>query len=156
MSSTASSDDEFRFGISGRPRHGVELHPVDLSTWHDGHYWAPIISSGCLPTKADQSWPYRFQHRDSVWIHASDGKWYQGNVICQPKQGTTSRGKGLWWCVEFQMARIGIRKWCAPLNGDIKPYNHHTQALVSTARWVEDSRQRQAWEAINVERSVRR
>lgn len=49
---------------------------------------------------------------------------------------TQSQNEGLFWCVEFLIARSRVRKWFAPLNGDIKPDNPYTHRLLSEAGWI--------------------
>ncbi|KAN0081327.1 hypothetical protein V8E55_008951 [Tylopilus felleus] len=124
----------------------LELHPVDLATWDDG-VWADPIFSRRRPEAIDEAWPYRFQvsggslNGQEVWIRASDGAWYHGKVVGRAKRGSTrvemwSQPEGLFWCVEFVRRRCRIRKWLAPLNGDIKPDTEHTLQLLSEAGWL--------------------
>ena len=49
---------------------------------------------------------------------------------------TSSQHEGLYWCVEFRIGRVNVRKWFAPLNGDIKPDTEHTQKLSEDAGWL--------------------
>ncbi|KAH0838755.1 hypothetical protein J3R83DRAFT_7129 [Lanmaoa asiatica] len=123
--------------VAGRPAPPrSELHSVNLASWDDGD-WADPIFSETHPDELDEPWPYRFKSGESVWICASDGEWYRGKVVGQAKQGKTRSDDGLFWCVEFRVVRSRVRKWFAPLNGDIKPDTQHTHQLLSDAGWLE-------------------
>ncbi|KAF8555939.1 hypothetical protein OG21DRAFT_1410124 [Imleria badia] len=113
-----------------------ELHSVNLTTWDDG-YWADPIFSVTHPDELNEPWPYRFNSGQGVWIYASDGEWHPGKVVGQVKKGKTRSDEGLYWCAEFRIGRTKVRKWFAPLNGDIKPDTEHTQQLLLDAGWLE-------------------
>ncbi|KIJ68854.1 hypothetical protein HYDPIDRAFT_25102 [Hydnomerulius pinastri MD-312] len=113
----------------------LELHSVDLATWDDGS-WGDSFYTENDPDELDEPWSYRFKSGEPVWVCASNGQWYQGKVVGQPKAGRTRKDESLFWCVEFRIANR-VRKWFSPLNGDIKPDTPHTHRLLEDAGWLE-------------------
>ncbi|KAF8139704.1 hypothetical protein EV363DRAFT_1153697 [Boletus edulis] len=127
--SDESSNDLYFDDVTGllpQPR----LEWVDLTTWDDGD-WGHRVFSRTHPYELHEPWPYRFENDQVAWICASNGEWYHGRVKGQPKKGTTKWDQiGLFWCVEFAMGSIKVRKWFAPLNGEIKPDTRNTVRLL--------------------------
>ncbi|KAF8499004.1 hypothetical protein F5888DRAFT_1686783 [Russula emetica] len=88
------------------------------------------------PDDLDEPWPYTFRMGDNVWIRTEGGNWYPGKVSSNNvKQGKTRQKEGLLYPVIF---RIGsrIRKYFAPLNGEIKPDTLRTRMLLRRAGWL--------------------
>ncbi|KAG6333199.1 hypothetical protein ID866_5890 [Astraeus odoratus] len=114
----------------------VKLHSVDLDKWDDGQF-ADAFYTEAEPDELEEPWPYRFKSGDEVWVRTPGGHWYRGRVVGQAKQGKTRQGEGLFWLVVFNNK---LRKYFAPLNGEMKPDTPHTRKLLEDAGWSECDR----------------
>ncbi|KAF9027261.1 hypothetical protein BDZ89DRAFT_887975, partial [Hymenopellis radicata] len=86
------------------------------------------------PIDIDESWLYTFHAGERVWIRTSGGNWHLGQVTGQKtKTGSTREKEGVFYPVIFNSK---IRKWFAPLNGDIKPDTKHTRTLLAEAGFL--------------------
>ncbi|EGN92704.1 hypothetical protein SERLA73DRAFT_190723 [Serpula lacrymans var. lacrymans S7.3] len=118
--------------IMGATQPVNKLHPVDLTTYDDGtDSDSSYVES--QPEDLDDSWPYRFKLSDSVWIRTSGGNWQSGRVSGQPKLGQTREKDGLFYPVIFCTK---LRKYFAPLNGEIKPDTPHIRKLLEEGGWL--------------------
>ncbi|KAI0005317.1 hypothetical protein BJV74DRAFT_803360 [Russula compacta] len=111
---------------SSSPLKGPEFDPaneVDLE--------ADSLDPG--PDDLDDPWPYTFRTGDSVWIRTEGGNWHPGKVSSNNvKRGPTRQKEGLFYPVIFG-ASTRIRKYFAPLNGEIKPDTPRTRILLRQA-----------------------
>ncbi|KAK0446539.1 uncharacterized protein EV420DRAFT_1569852 [Desarmillaria tabescens] len=75
-----------------------------------------------------------FQAGDRVWIRTAGGNWHPGKVSGQTtRKGQTREKEGLFYPVVFNEK---LRKYFAPLNGEIKPNNRHIRSLLADAGWL--------------------
>ncbi|KAH7922401.1 hypothetical protein BV22DRAFT_1048920 [Leucogyrophana mollusca] len=109
-----------------------KLYPVDLATYKDDLEHASYYTDN-LPDDVDEPWPYRFEVGEFVWVRTVGGNWHQGKVSGQPKLGRTRENDGLFYPVIFSFK---IRKYFAPLNGELKPDSPHTRKLLEEAGWI--------------------
>ncbi|KAG6888966.1 hypothetical protein C0992_006923 [Termitomyces sp. T32_za158] len=109
--------------------------PEEAASWSDGDSDATLTEP--LPLELDEAWSYIFQSGESVWVKTVGGNWRQGRVTGQTtRKGATRQSKeGLYYPVVFDGK---IRKYFAPLNGEIKPDTVHTQRLLKEAGWLND------------------
>ncbi|KAG6902014.1 hypothetical protein C0995_005662 [Termitomyces sp. Mi166 len=109
--------------------------PEEAASWSDND--SDTTLSEPLPLELDEAWSYTFQPGESVWIRTQGGNWRQGRVTGQTtRRGPTRQSKeGLYYPVVFDGK---IRKYFAPLNGEIKPDTLHTQRLLKEAGWLFD------------------
>ncbi|KAF8897973.1 hypothetical protein CPB85DRAFT_1229335 [Mucidula mucida] len=99
----------------------------ELNGWWSG---SDSEVEDALPQRIDEPWPYMFQPGDSVWIRTAGGNWHRGRVSAQTaRKGVISR-QGFFYSVVFNER---LRKYFAPLNGDIKPDSRHTRELLEGA-----------------------
>ncbi|KIY65258.1 hypothetical protein CYLTODRAFT_424499 [Cylindrobasidium torrendii FP15055 ss-10] len=87
------------------------------------------------PASIDEPWAYNFRPGDRVWIRTAGGHWYRGRVSGQQTrkgsiQQRTTASEGFFYSVVFNDK---LRKYFAPMNGDIKPDNRHTRQLLARA-----------------------
>ncbi|KAK0197919.1 hypothetical protein F5146DRAFT_1017467 [Armillaria mellea] len=85
------------------------------------------------PSDIDEPWPYMFQAGDRVWIRTAGGIWHPGKVCGQTRKGQTREKEGLFYPVVFNEK---LRKYFAPLNGEIKPNTRHIRGLLAEAGWL--------------------
>jgi len=86
------------------------------------------------PEELDEGWPYTFRPGEKVWIRTVGGNWYPGRVSGQTtRKGQTRQKEGLFYPVIFNEK---LRKYFAPLNGEIKPDTPHVRKLLKAAGWV--------------------
>ncbi|VDB99360.1 unnamed protein product [Peniophora sp. CBMAI 1063] len=85
------------------------------------------------PDDLDEPWEYTFARGESVWVKATDGNWYRGTVSAlKIKKDKTRQSEGLYYPVIFGQAPK-LRKYFAPLNGEIKPDSYITRRLLREA-----------------------
>ncbi|KZV77592.1 hypothetical protein PENSPDRAFT_746725 [Peniophora sp. CONT] len=144
-------------------RAGVLPHPKDTTTdrsagdssrsaspYDDNHCMEDVASSppaselsdsadedlgdgGQGPDDLDEPWDYEFMRGDSVWVKATDGNWHRGTVSAlKVKKDKTRQSEGFFYPVIFGQAPK-LRKYFAPLNGEIKPDSHGTRQLLREA-----------------------
>ncbi|KAI0034968.1 hypothetical protein K488DRAFT_25057, partial [Vararia minispora EC-137] len=87
------------------------------------------------PDDLDEPWPYEFRPGQSVWVKASDGNWYGGEISgSRVKRGPTRQKEGVFYPVAFRLpTHHNIRKFFAPLNGEIKPDSRCVRKLLREA-----------------------
>ncbi|KAF9261967.1 hypothetical protein L218DRAFT_960925 [Marasmius fiardii PR-910] len=84
-----------------------------------------------LPVDLDDGWGYTFQAGESVWVRTAGGNWLRGRVSSEiTRKGFTRMNEGLFYPVKFDNK---LRKYFAPLNGEIKPDTPHTRRLLKEA-----------------------
>ncbi|KAG2023879.1 hypothetical protein CC2G_001485 [Coprinopsis cinerea AmutBmut pab1-1] len=93
----------------------------------------------------DKPLDYNFKIRDQVWIRTSENNWYHGVVVGQhPKIMPLASDKsgnheepthGAYYMVEFRICN-NIRKYFAPLNGEIKPDTEEVRQLLREGKWL--------------------
>ncbi|KAK7468320.1 hypothetical protein VKT23_002834 [Stygiomarasmius scandens] len=107
--------------------------PEELESWSDSDM-SDSSSGGGLVEDLDDAYPYTFQAGDSVWVRTAGGNWHQGRVSGETtRKGQTREREGLFYPVKFDGK---IRKYFAPLNGEIKPDTAHTRRLLKEAGWA--------------------
>ncbi|ESK84827.1 hypothetical protein Moror_508 [Moniliophthora roreri MCA 2997] len=103
--------------------------PEDIHAWSD--HDSDSTQSEPLPEDLDESWPFTFQAGDAVWVRTAGGNWLRGRVSGEiTRKGLTREKEGLFYPVKFD---IKLRKYFAPLNGEIKPDTPHTRRLLKAA-----------------------
>ncbi|KAF8878427.1 hypothetical protein BD779DRAFT_1628519 [Infundibulicybe gibba] len=103
--------------------------PEEVDSWNSST--ESIVSQ---PTDLDEAWPYAFAPGEQVWIRTAGGNWHPGRVSgMTTRSGQTREKMGLFYPVVFCDK---IRKYFAPLNGEIKPDNSHVRALLEEAGWI--------------------
>ncbi|KAL0945587.1 hypothetical protein HGRIS_014746 [Hohenbuehelia grisea] len=114
----------------------LPVSPAELDAWQD--YDMDVDSDATLsepqPDDLDEPWPYTFQSGDSVWVRTVGGQWYPGRVTsAPPRKGSTQKKEGLFYPVVFDGK---LRKFFAPLNGEIKPDIIPVRRLLKEAGWL--------------------
>jgi len=88
------------------------------------------------PHRLDDPWTYTFQPNDRVWIRNHD-KWIRGRIFPRsvPKVGTNDNLT--YWNVLYQDS-FGhkLRKYFAPLLGELKPDTAAVRKLLREAQWL--------------------
>ncbi|KAG5643006.1 hypothetical protein DXG03_001785 [Asterophora parasitica] len=112
------------------------VSPEEAELWSDGDSDSTLAE--LQPTDIDESWEYTFHPHDTVWVRTVGGNWHIGRVSgLTTRKGKTRQKEGLFYPVLFNKDKI--RKYFAPLNGDIKPNNHHIRNLLKEAGVLADS-----------------
>ncbi|KAG7450914.1 uncharacterized protein BT62DRAFT_544174 [Guyanagaster necrorhizus] len=107
--------------------------PEELDAWNSGSD-SENDPNEPQPSDLDEPWPYMFQAGDRVWIRTAGGNWHAGRVSGQTtRKGETREKEGLFYPVVFSDK---LRKYFAPLNGEIKPDNRHIRCLLADAGWL--------------------
>ncbi|KAK0207858.1 hypothetical protein DFS33DRAFT_387452 [Desarmillaria ectypa] len=107
--------------------------PEELDAWSSGSD-SEYDPNEPQPSDLDEPWPYMFQAGDRVWIRTAGGNWHPGKVSGQTtRKGQTREKEGLFYPVVFNEK---LRKYFAPLNGEIKPNNRHIRCLLADAGWL--------------------
>ncbi|KAF5382812.1 hypothetical protein D9757_007337 [Collybiopsis confluens] len=108
------------------------VSPEELESWSDADSESTLNEP--LPEDLDESWPYTFHTGQAVWIRTSGGNWHVGRVSGETtRKGQTREKEGLFYPVKFDSK---LRKYFAPLNGEIKPDTQHTRRLLKEAGWL--------------------
>jgi len=104
----------------------------EAERWSDGD--SDFTLSEPQPADIDDPWPYTFQTGDHVWVRTVGGNWHSGRVTSQTtRKGQTREKEGLLYPVIFNEK---LRKYFAPLNGEIKPDTPHIRRLLKEAGWI--------------------
>ncbi|PPQ98077.1 hypothetical protein CVT26_003303 [Gymnopilus dilepis] len=87
----------------------------------------------------DEAIDYPFRDGDSVWVKTKEENWCQGRVVGRSiRVGQTRRQKqGFYYPVNFG-TKSNIRKYFAPLNGEIKPDIRVVRHLLLQDGWIDD------------------
>ncbi|KAJ3735355.1 hypothetical protein DFJ43DRAFT_43877 [Lentinula guzmanii] len=110
------------------------VSPEELESWSDRDGDSESTLSEPLPEDLDEPWPYTFHTGQAVWIRTSGGNWHSGRVSSETtRKGNTREKEGLFYPVKFDGK---LRKYFAPLNGEIKPDTPHTRRLLKGAGWL--------------------
>ncbi|KIY62207.1 hypothetical protein CYLTODRAFT_361836 [Cylindrobasidium torrendii FP15055 ss-10] len=120
----------------------TQLHPLRSSgssdaseddSSDDRHLVGDIdVEEAAQPTDLDESWPYTFRAGDRVWVRIAEDDWRSGEIFGnKTKSGPTREKEGTFYPVVLTTNRV--RKWFAPLNGDIKPDSTHIRRLLDDA-----------------------
>ncbi|TFK28385.1 hypothetical protein FA15DRAFT_665351 [Coprinopsis marcescibilis] len=91
----------------------------------------------------DEPLDCQFKPKASVWIRTSESNWYPGVVVGHPKEMPLndndgyydSSTYGTYYMVEFRICNK-IRKYFAPLNGEIKPDTEAVRQLLQESNWL--------------------
>ncbi|KAJ7020221.1 hypothetical protein C8F04DRAFT_1272045 [Mycena alexandri] len=88
------------------------------------------------PRHLDEPWAYTFQPNDRVWIR-NHGKWIKGSIFpgSIPKVGSNDN---LTYFSVVYRDNYGhkLRKYFAPLLGELKPDTAAVQSLLREAHWI--------------------
>lgn len=93
------------------------------------------------------------QSSDNVWIRLNS-EWIEGKVCGSPRLGMTRKvcralqasdhrilipeqKEGLFWKVTYTDGKHQLRRYFAPLNGDIKPDTEDVRQLLEAEGWLE-------------------
>ncbi|KAG7090584.1 hypothetical protein E1B28_009690 [Marasmius oreades] len=131
--------------VSPRATRATRKAAASSSESHDSKRLRPATpqdlregeSSGdeSLPEDLDDGWGYTFQAGESVWVRTAGGNWLRGKVCGDiTRKGRTRTTEGLFYPVKFDNK---LRKYFAPLNGEIKPDTPHTRRLLKEAGYVD-------------------
>ncbi|KAF8816632.1 hypothetical protein BYT27DRAFT_7076590, partial [Phlegmacium glaucopus] len=76
--------------------------------------------------------------QDPVWVRTKESNWCYGRVTGrQIRVGQTRHSKqGLYYPVNFG-SKNNVRKYFAPMNGEIKPDSDEVRLLLEDAGWIE-------------------
>ncbi|KAE9396530.1 hypothetical protein BT96DRAFT_977447 [Gymnopus androsaceus JB14] len=120
--------------LSDQPQNLLRpVSPEELESWSDGGDSESTLSEP-LPEDLDEPWPFTFHTGQAVWIRTSGGNWHSGRVSSETtRKGNTREKEGLFYPVKFDGK---LRKYFAPLNGEIKPDTPHTRRLLKAAGWL--------------------
>ncbi|KJA21950.1 hypothetical protein HYPSUDRAFT_41567 [Hypholoma sublateritium FD-334 SS-4] len=79
---------------------------------------------------------YPFKARDLVWVRTKGDKWMSGKVSGRVRVGPTrNQEQGFWYHVNFG-PKFNVRKYFAPMNGEIKPDTHEVRQLLRDEGWI--------------------
>jgi len=108
------------------------VSPEEVHSWSDDDSDATL--SDPQPVDLDEPWPYTFRAGDVVWVRTVGGNWHSGKVTGQTtRKGQTREKEGLFYPVVFNDK---LRKYFAPLNGEIKPDTIHVRHMLKDAGWI--------------------
>ncbi|KAJ7716219.1 hypothetical protein DFH07DRAFT_862373 [Mycena maculata] len=88
------------------------------------------------PHHLDEPWAYTFEPNDRVWIRNHD-KWIKGRIFPRSVPKTGSSDNLTYWNVLYQ-DKFGhkLRKYFAPLLGELKPDTTAVRSLLREAHWL--------------------
>lgn len=119
-------------GVEPVPTPLRAVSPEEAEIWSDGDSDATLAEPH--PSDIDDPWPYTFHPGDTVWVRTVGGNWHSGRVTGQTtRKGQTREKEGLFYPVVFNEK---LRKYFAPLNGEIKPDTFHIRRLLKDAGWL--------------------
>jgi hypothetical protein len=110
------------------------VSPEELQSfsWSDGDSDDTYIEPELVDL--DDSRPYTFESGDFAWVKTTGGDWYPGRVSgLTRRKGPTREGEGIFYPVTFFDGKV--RKYFAPLNGEIKPDTAEVRALLKAGGW---------------------
>ncbi|KAF8236953.1 hypothetical protein L208DRAFT_1249859 [Tricholoma matsutake] len=109
------------------------VSPEEADSWSDSDNSDATLSDP-QPVDLEEPWPYTFRAGDIVWVRTVGGNWHSGRVTAQTtRKGQTREKEGLFYPVIFNDK---LRKYFAPLNGEIKPDTIHVRHLLKDAGWI--------------------
>ncbi|KAJ3501527.1 hypothetical protein NLJ89_g9296 [Agrocybe chaxingu] len=114
-----------------------EMTRKELEQWHKSLHrrdeYEPSFDD------LDEASDYPFQDQDSVWVCTKQKKWCPGKVTGRtPRIGNTRiRKEGHFYAVSFG-SRSHLRKYFAPLNGEMKPDSEEVRELLRSDGWLPD------------------
>ncbi|KAI0271712.1 hypothetical protein BC834DRAFT_818312 [Gloeopeniophorella convolvens] len=86
------------------------------------------------PVHIDDPWLYTFKVGDNVWLRTSEGRWYPGQIWSKNvRHCRTRQVQGIYYDVIFFKH---VRKFIAPLDGELKPDTSRTRTLLRKAGWL--------------------
>ncbi|KAF8627296.1 hypothetical protein AX17_006341 [Amanita inopinata Kibby_2008] len=125
-----SRPDHFATSRKLRPVSPEELH---LYSWSDGDSDDTYIEPELFDL--DDSRSYTFEAGDAVWVKTAGGDWYPGKVSgLTRRKGPTREGEGIFFPVTFFDGKV--RKYFAPLNGEIKSDTEEVRLLLKAGGWL--------------------
>ncbi|KAJ7700295.1 hypothetical protein B0H16DRAFT_1483911 [Mycena metata] len=83
------------------------------------------------PSHLDEPWPYTFQPNDRVWIR-NHHKWIKGSIF----PGSIPKNLTYFSVVYRDSYGHKLRKYFAPLLGELKPDTAAVQSLLREAHWI--------------------
>ncbi|KAJ7356396.1 hypothetical protein DFH08DRAFT_770441 [Mycena albidolilacea] len=88
------------------------------------------------PRHLDDPWVYPFQPNEKVWIRNHD-KWIRGKIFPRSVPKVGSSDNLTYWNVLYQDS-FGhkLRKYFAPLMGELKPDTPAVRSLLREAHWL--------------------
>ncbi|KIL62196.1 hypothetical protein M378DRAFT_166046 [Amanita muscaria Koide BX008] len=111
------------------------ISPEELQSWSDGDSDDTFTEPELFDL--DEGRPYTFESGDLVWVKTSGGDWYIGRVSgLTRRKGPTREGEGIFYPVTFFDGKV--RKYFAPLNGEIKPDTEEVRALLKAGGWFRE------------------
>ncbi|TFK38703.1 hypothetical protein BDQ12DRAFT_651019 [Crucibulum laeve] len=111
------------------------VSPEEVESWSDTESDGTLFEFDLCDL--DEARPYTFQQGDRVWVKTTGGNWCSGKVNSQTtRKGPTREKEGLFYPVVF--SKGNVRKYFAPLNGEIKPDTAEMRHLLKQGGWVED------------------
>ncbi|KAF9527095.1 hypothetical protein CPB83DRAFT_856728 [Crepidotus variabilis] len=97
------------------------------------------LRSNCPFDDLDESIDYPFKNHDSVWILSADNNWYLGRIAGKSiRVGQTRQSKQGFYYPVCYGKRMNLRKYCSPLNGDIKPDTKNFRDLLRKCGLLDD------------------
>lgn len=87
-------------------------------------------------TDIDDPYPYVFQEGDIVWFKSDNGTWNKGRVLGMPRMGSIGpedNAINIYYLVEYRVNERPVRKYVAPMNGEVKPETVQTRKLLLTS-----------------------
>ncbi|KAF9482352.1 hypothetical protein BDN70DRAFT_435834 [Pholiota conissans] len=83
----------------------------------------------------DEACDYPFKNRDPVWVRTKGDKWTFGKVSGVIRTGPTRYQQGFFYHVNFG-PKHNVRKYFAPMNGEIKPDTQKVRRLLRDEGWI--------------------
>ncbi|KAJ6509119.1 hypothetical protein DFH09DRAFT_1199177 [Mycena vulgaris] len=89
------------------------------------------------PRHLDDPFAYSFQPNDRVWIRNHD-KWIEGRIFPRsvPKLGSSDQNLTYWNVLYQDSFGHKLRKYFAPLLGELKPDTDGVRDLLRDAQWL--------------------
>jgi len=87
----------------------------------------------------DEPHEYPFKDQDPVWVRTKEDNWCYGQVTGRSiRVGHTRYSKqGFYYPVNFGV-KNHLRKYFAPMNGEIKPDTEEVRLLLRESGWLDD------------------
>jgi len=111
--------------------------PDELGSWSDSSESDSTLNEEADIFDLDESRQYTFQQGERVWVRTAEGNWFPGKINSQTtRKGLTRQKEGLFYPVVFFEGKV--RKYFAPLNGEIKPDIPSVRRLLKLGGWIDD------------------
>ncbi|KAF8174734.1 hypothetical protein BJ912DRAFT_989618 [Pholiota molesta] len=111
------------------------INQPETVAWSEALKNASLLESGF--ETLDEACEYPFKDQDPVWVRTKGDKWTFGKVSGRiiRKGPTRYQQHGLFYHVNFG-PKYNVRKYFAPMNGEIKPDTEAIRRLLRDEGWL--------------------